>query len=236
VPSSADYFEPAYFRWQAQRAHASARVVVPVLIELFAPSSVLDVGCGTGAWLQVFDEHGVGDVVGVDGGYIDARDLRIDPDRFVAADLGALPELGRRFDLAISLEAAHYAAAASAAGVVAALCAAPVVYFSAAVPGQPGGPAQNRQWPGYWSDLFAERGYRCVDLLRPRLWEDTSVDWWYAQNGLLFLAPELPQPEGTGRPLPLVHPLLLAEVTTRPTPDEAQSVRARVRRAVGRGR
>ena len=211
--SAAEYFEPTYFQWQAERALTSARVVVPTLIERFAPSSVLDVGCGTGAWLQAFVEGGITDVVGIDGDYIDGADLRIPPERFVAADLATLPQIDRRFDLAISLEAAHYAPAEAAPSIVAALCTADVVYFSAAVPGQPGGPSRNPQWPGYWSDLFDQHGYRCVDDLRALWWEHPVVDWWYAQNGLLFLSPAVPQPEGTGRPRALVHPLLLAEVT-----------------------
>src|SRR3954453_8182041 len=104
----AEYFDPSYFQWQAERSVASARVVVPALIDLFNPASVLDVGCGTGAWLQAFIENVVSDVVGVDGDYVARADLRIDEERFVPADLEALPPLQRRFDLAISLEAAHY--------------------------------------------------------------------------------------------------------------------------------
>jgi SAM-dependent methyltransferase len=230
VQPPAEYFEPDYFHWQAERALASARVVVPTLIELFEPTSVLDVGCGTGAWLQAFVEHGVNDVVGVDGDYVARADLRIDEDRFVAADLETLPQLGRRFDLALSLEAAHYAPPPAARSIVAALCTADVVYFSAAVPGQPGGPGQNLQWPAYWSDLFAEHGYRCVDVLRELWWEHPGVDWWYAQNGLLFVSSERAQPEGTGAPRALVHPLLLAEVTAGAGADEPEAAPARLGR------
>ena len=140
VQPPAEYFEPSYFHWQAERALASARVVVPTLVELFHPTSVLDVGCGTGAWLQAFVENGVSDVIGVDGDYVARADLRIGEECFVPADLEALPPLERRFDLAISLEAAHYAAQSAARSIVATLCAADVIYFSAAVPGQPGGP------------------------------------------------------------------------------------------------
>ncbi len=201
--------------------------MVPTLIELFEPASVLDVGCGTGAWLQAFVENGVSDVIGIDGDYVARADLRIGEERFVPADLEVLPPLERRFDLAISLEAAHYAAQSAARSIVATLCAADVVYFSAAVPGQPGGPGHNLQWPAYWSELFAEHGYRCADVLRAMWWEHPDVDWWYAQNGLLFVSSELPQPEGTGTPLALVHPLLLAEVTADRSADEAEEVPVR---------
>ena len=223
VDAAATYFDPVYFGWQAERAERSARVVVPLLLELIPSRSAVDLGCGTGAWLQVLADHGASDVVGVDGPYIDRSQLRIPADRFVAADLTAPPPLGRTFDLALSLEAAHYAREESAETMVAWLTSvAPAVYFSAAVPHQPGGPGQNRQWPSYWSDLFFQKGFRCHDVLRSRLWEHPGVDWWYAQNGLLFVR-ESVEIAGfaTARALPLVHPELLALVA-----EEAREPRA----------
>ncbi len=38
---------------------ASAREVVPIIMELVNPKSVIDIGCGTGTWLSVFEKHGV---------------------------------------------------------------------------------------------------------------------------------------------------------------------------------
>jgi len=221
VGETASYFDPGYFEWQAERAAVSARAVVPMLIELVRPRSVVDLGCGTGAWLQVFGEQGVEDIVGVDGPYIDRSQLRIPVERFVAADLSAPPDLGRRFDLALTLEAVHYAPADAAASIVATLASwAPVVYFSAAVPHQTGGPGLNRQWPAYWADLFAAEGLRCYDLLRARLWEHPQVDWWYAQNGLLFARDGVLDGR-PGAPLPLVHPALLQHVAEEP-PEQSR--------------
>ena len=47
----------------------SARVMVPILLKLVEVRSVVDIGCGTGAWLSVFQENGVEDIWGVDGPY-----------------------------------------------------------------------------------------------------------------------------------------------------------------------
>jgi ribosomal protein L11 methylase PrmA len=44
--------------------------VVPELIKMFQPKSVLDVGCGTGTWLRSFIESGVNDVAGMDGDFV----------------------------------------------------------------------------------------------------------------------------------------------------------------------
>ncbi len=183
---------------------------MPLLIERFRPASVVDVGCGSGAWLKVFREHGVGDVVGVDGPHVPRESLRIPPENFVAANLADSLRLDRRFDLALSLEVAHYLprhAGVALVGSIAAL--APVVLFGAALPGQPGGPGHNLQWPGWWAELFRGRGLRAEDWLRPLVWEDPEVDWWYAQNTILYVA----DGAGSERVLPLVHPGLLAEVS-----------------------
>jgi SAM-dependent methyltransferase len=188
-------------------------VVVPLVVERFRPRSVVDLGCGSGGWLKVFREHGVEDVLGVDAPYVRPEALRIQPEEFVGHDLARPPSLDRQFDLAISLEAAHYLPEASAPALVETITAlAPVVLFGAAVPHQPGGPAQNRQWPSWWAELFTASGYGAEDWLRPLVWDDAGVDWWYAQNTILYLRGKA---NGT-RPQRLVHPGLLEELAGRP--------------------
>ena len=48
---------------------------------------------------------------------------------------------------------------------------APVIMFSAAVPGQGGTLHLNEQWPAYWASKFAQHGYVLIDCLRPQLWD-----------------------------------------------------------------
>jgi hypothetical protein len=66
--------------------------------------------------------------------------------------------------------------------------AAPVVVFSAAVPGQGGTHHINLQWPWYWRELFKRQGFVCFDAIRPLLWCDDRVDWVYRQNIYAFLS------------------------------------------------
>jgi SAM-dependent methyltransferase len=212
---SAAYFDSTYFGWQGDSAERSARAVVPLVLERLRPASVVDVGSGTGGWLKVFREHGVDDVMGVDGPYVEQAALRIQPHEFVGRDLNEPFELGRQFDLAISLEAAHYVPEARAPALVESIAAlAPAVLFGAAVPHQPGGPGRNAQWPAWWAALFAQHGFRAEDWLRPLVWEDPQVDWWYAQNTILYLRDQ----SKSEAVLPLVHPGLLEEVARPPDP------------------
>ena len=63
-------------------AYRSAKEVVPHVLELLKPESVVDVGCGVGSWLAVFREHGIDDFLGVDGAYVDLDLLQIPPESF----------------------------------------------------------------------------------------------------------------------------------------------------------
>ena len=51
-------------------ARSSAERIVPRVIDLLHPQSAIDVGCGTGTWLAVFQQHGVSDIFGIDGDYV----------------------------------------------------------------------------------------------------------------------------------------------------------------------
>ena len=185
---AATQYDNAFFDAIADGSLQSARVVVQVLLELFTPHSVVDVGCGTGAWLKAFAERVDGlKVTGIDGDYVDRSKLVIDHDRFVAADLTRLVRLDGRYDLALCLEVAEHLPSRNASGLVAALTGcAPLVLFSAALPGQTGTHHVNERWPSYWKALFADRGYFRLDPVRRHVWQDERVEWHYQQNIFLF--------------------------------------------------
>jgi SAM-dependent methyltransferase len=166
----------------------SAHAVVPTVLQLVQPESVVDVGCGDGAWLSVFRELGVNDTVGLDGDYVDRRLLQIPQDQFSATDLSLPFRLPLTFDLAVSLEVAEHLPPQSAEGFVDSLTRlAPVVLFSAAIPFQGGTHHLNEQWPDYWAALFKVHDYVPIDCIRGGIWGNQQVEWYYAQNVLLFV-------------------------------------------------
>src|SRR5262249_19580791 len=147
----------------------------------------VDVGCGTGPWLKAFMRAGIPSVTGVDGSYVNPGQLRIPQSSFIAKDLTKPLNLDRKFDLCISMEVAEHLPPARAASFVADLVSlAPVVLFSAAVPEQGGTNHINEQWPEYWRDLFEKHEYRVIDCIRPKIWNDRRVDYFYRQNSLIF--------------------------------------------------
>jgi hypothetical protein len=196
----------------------AAEAVLPRLLEVVPARSIVDFGCGTGTWLAVARALGVEDVRGLESEWVREQDLEIPPERFQTADLTIRLGMGRRYDLALSLEVAHRLSPGAAPVLVHNLIdAASIIAFSAAIPGQSAEEQQNEQWPSYWADLFAVHGYEPLDIVRPLIWNDPRAEW-YAQNLVLFGTPRafdsIPtlrdHPSRGARPLPLVHPRALA--------------------------
>jgi SAM-dependent methyltransferase len=183
-----DLYTDDFFAMQEEPTRVSAREAVPAVLEHVRAASVVDVGCGMGIWLAEFKARGVEDYLGIDGAYVRREKLLIDPSRFQSRDLSQPFEVGRRFDLALSLEVAEHLPKKSAESFVASLTAlAPVVLFSAAIPYQGGTGHINEQWPEYWQDKFAHHDYVVVDCLRTRLWKSPTIMPWYPQNMLFFV-------------------------------------------------
>jgi SAM-dependent methyltransferase len=165
----------------------AAREVVPFILDVLDSKSVVDVGCGIGTWLKVFEENGVEDILGIDGNYIDKSLLKIDNHNFIEYDLEKLYTTDRKFDLAISLEVAEHLSIESACVFVKTICGlSDTVLFSAAIPNQGGQNHINEQEPNYWIMKFKAEGYHLLDVVRPFFWDNENVDSWYRQNTLLF--------------------------------------------------
>lgn len=195
---------------------SSAEAIVPYVLELVGPRSVVDVGCGIGIFLREFKARGITEIRGVDGAHVEPSQLVIAPEEFFAADLQRPLSLGRSFDLVVSVEVGEHIPASCADTFVDSLTSlGPIVLFSAAIPFQHGVDHVNEQWPEYWAEKFAARGYEVIDCLRGALWHDARVREHYRQNLLLFangpalaakpaLAAE--RERTRGRPLSIVHP------------------------------
>jgi hypothetical protein len=169
-------------------ARRSAREILPIVMDLVKPHSVVDVGAGVCTWLSVAIELGIDDVVGIDGPYVRPELLQIPREKFVPHDLTTPLTYPRTFDLAISLEVGEHLPEASSQVYVDTLTGlAPVVLFSAAIPFQPGEHHVNCQWPDYWVERFRRRGFHPVDAIRKRVWNNDAVEYWYVQNTILFV-------------------------------------------------
>lgn len=184
------HYDETFYDTYAAYSSGSAQKVVPHIMKLFSPKSVVDVGCGIGTWLSVFKKQGVDDILGIDGDYVNRNQLLFNQNSFLAHDLTQplLLDKPRRFDLAISLEVGEHLPDANSDQFVTTLISlAPVVLFSAAIPYQRGTFHINEQWPNYWAKLFRQKGYATIDWLRQRIWGERQVEYYYAQNTLIYI-------------------------------------------------
>ncbi len=178
-------YNPRFFREIDSGSSRSAARIVPELIQLISPTSVVDVGCGRGTWLAEFERGGVTDVLGIDGAWVDSR--HVQSEHFLAHDLRNPFTLNRQFDLVISLEVAEHLPPERAEGFVSDLTAlGPVIAFSASILDCTGTGEINQQWPDYWADIFAKLEFAPLDCLRFKLWNDPQIEWWYRQNMILY--------------------------------------------------
>ena len=166
----------------------AASFILPEIIKLTNPKSVIDIGCGTGSFLSVLLDLGINDVLGVEGEWLNKNKLFINKEIVVTKDLEKPFFLERKFDLVISLEVAeHIGKEYSEIFVKNLTDLGDVILFSAALPGQGGQNHLNEQWPEFWQNIFKAKGYSFYDSIRLNFWNIKEVDFWYKQNMFLIV-------------------------------------------------
>lgn len=186
----------------------SASVVVPIIMKLVQPESVIDIGCGLGSWLAIFENHGVRNILGIDGDWVDKSKLNIDIVKFKEHDLTSPLKINQKYDLAICLEVAEHLPERAAGILVESLVrSGKSILFSAAIPNQGGQNHLNEQWHYYWVSKFEKYGFYAHDVIRPLIWENEQVEWWYRQNCFLFTT----QQNESSNFINALHPKLLED-------------------------
>lgn len=170
----------------------SPQEIVPEIMRLLNPKSVVDFGCGVGTFLHCFKNNGVSEVLGLDGTWADKQLLNkfLNSNEFKEVDLENKIALPTRYDLVVSVEVAEHLSASAADTFVQNLVnAGEVILFSAAIPLQGGQNHINEQWLDYWEEKFAQHNYAVHDVLKPIFWNNANIYWWYKQN-MVIVAPK----------------------------------------------
>lgn len=180
-------YDGDYYEQHIDESLRSARIVLSHLWEYLKPASVLDVGCGRGAWLKACRELGSTVLIGLDGEWNSQSQMIDSVIQFKSTNLNRPFVVDSRVDLAMSLEVAEHLEPSSSQQFIECLSqASDAVLFGAAYPGQGGTNHLNEQPHTYWAGLFRGRGYVPFDLFRPFLWGNEEVRFWYRQNTFLY--------------------------------------------------
>lgn len=182
----------------------SAQEIVPLLVSLYNPKSVVDVGCGTGSFANEFLNMGIAEVIGYEGKWMEAVATLLPKDRYIFQDLTEPVTPSRTYDLCVCLEVAEHIDAVDAPVLIELLTTLSTrIVFSAAIPNQGGNHHVNEQWPLYWSKLFLEKGFYLERDPRLELWNNDNIAACYRQNLLIFSSHV---GNSGSHPLALVHP------------------------------
>lgn len=177
-----DYYDEKFYDGNIPASLTSAKEIVPFMVKLVKPKSVVDIGCGMGTWLSVFKKSGC-EVFGLDGNKASKKRLLIDKDEFLSKNLEKSFYNGKRYDLAMSLEVAEHLSEESANNFVSDIVKfSDTIVFSAAIPGQGGYNHINEQWQDYWVEKFEKKGYVAIDIIRKEFWDNKKVMYYYPQN------------------------------------------------------
>ena len=181
-------YDEDFYEAMSLESLKSARIYLAYLWKYIQAESVLDVGCGRGAWLKACRELGSRNLYGYDGSW-NSKSMMIDESiEFICADLNKPFFLNKKVDLLITIEVAEHLNPSSSAQFVECLTdISEAIVFSAAYTRQGGTNHINERPHSYWANLFIKNGYVPFDLFRPVFWGNEDVSFCYRQNVFLYL-------------------------------------------------
>jgi cyclopropane fatty-acyl-phospholipid synthase-like methyltransferase len=174
------HYDDRYFKWHRENTRKYAIDTMNWYIDQFKPKSVIDYGCGIGAYLESALNNGIGEIKGFDIGgdnvkkyteesvlpYIEYLDCTI-------------PLITKKYDCVISLETAEHIEPSSTDQFVENICNSSsfesTIIFSGAPPGQSGSGHINCQTKEFWIDKFSSHLFLCDNYLTNHVKENWSI-------------------------------------------------------------
>ena len=165
----------------------SSNEILKIIFDIFKPKSILDVGCGRGAWLKKSKELGTEKIYGIDGAWNNGK-LIDDQIVFESVDLNKDFKFNNQFDLTLCLEVAEHLDKKIAKNFISCLSkTSNVILFSAAFKYQGGVNHINENLHSYWGELFTNNDFLVFDIIRPNIWDNNKISYWYRQNCFLYV-------------------------------------------------
>lgn len=186
-------YTASYYKRISEGSARSAKHVFEALKKIGVnPKSVLDVGCGAGAWVQPNIKW-----VGIDSGI--PKKALFEGVEYLECDLGKLFDwqqpskekevsevIYRKAELTICLEVVEHLPIQVAKNLVKYLTlTSEKILFSAAIPNQGGTGHVNEQWQSHWEKLFNDNGFGAAEK-QPDIRNNPEIEMYYRQNIVLY--------------------------------------------------
>lgn len=190
-PSHDEIYDAKYFQFVEQTTAQSANAIADSMLRSFHPTSVVDVGCGTGVLLDRLRTQGV-NVSGLE--YAEAAlklcQLReLDVVKF-DVERDELPAHIQHADIVVSMEVGQQLQPSSNDRYIDLLCKiADIAIFSSATPGQGDRRPRNEQTHQYWIEKFSQRNYafdEALSLQWREEWNTQGTAPWFYRNVMIF--------------------------------------------------
>lgn len=155
------YQDPEEYLWLSTEVDRheteQAMALGKLLFDTFHPRSVIDVGCSSGIYLLPFVENNI-EIYGVDGFVGGGKWI---PRFYELVDLRNPWTPFHWYDLCLNIEVAEHLQPWHSQTLVDTLCrCSPLIFFSAARPGQNGEGHYAERTQGEWEEMFAKNGFR----------------------------------------------------------------------------
>jgi len=164
--------------------------IVDVLMDMFNPSSVLDLGCGNGIYLKLFNDKGVKDFLGYDGSDIAVKEAVIR--NVLKADLREEIDARKYFDMILCIEVAPYISDAYEQNLINSILnqsrAGSIVIFIASDKYTGGQYHVNLKSHKDWKKLFNQSGFSFCPKETSKVQELINLEQlvWIQDNLLIF--------------------------------------------------
>lgn len=190
MPVNTKIYDQKFFDNTLKFEAGSAKSFVSILIKHFAPTSVIDIGCGAGIYLAEFVKNNI-DILGCDGSPAAVANSLVG-DKIKLHDLCQPLKLSRQFDLCLCLEVAEHLAEDCADTLINTLSnLSRVIIFTAATPGQ--GPVSlghiNEQPSQYWIEKFKRKNFILNQSLTEKIKKEMAAEkivWWLTKNLMIY--------------------------------------------------
>lgn len=188
-------YSTKFFNNNKRSAGERAPFLMQMLVDMFAPKSVCDFGCAVGQYLKKFIELGVEDVQGIEGSPAAFQQLVVDKAIVLQHDLRLPLDLGRTFDLGVSVEVIEHLEPKYEDVIWQTIAKhSKHAFITASVKGQ-GGPLHWNERPRkYWIDKCGEYGLsfddtmtkECYKQVNKAINEKRFTHFWRVANMYVF--------------------------------------------------